>query len=641
LTAYTLGLEEARKERFSFIVEGETDLWTLRFTSFHGIGVPGADATRSILPEHVKGLDLLYVVREPDAGGDTLMRRVRARLDEIGWKGRALAISMPEGIKDLSALYLHCHRDANGPYGDIGMFLGQLDKAIVAGLPLEVDVVPEPAAAPAGKQYHLTSLGNSERLVDTFKDDLAHVHELGWLVWSGARWRMDPGAYLVQRMAKRVVQALHEEAQRRMDEAEDKEAMVEAVRLMRFAMACESFAKLEEMAKLAREVLYREPQEFDAHAMLFNVQNGTIDLTTGAMRPHDRADLITQLSPVTYDPKATAPTWERFIAEIMLGRPDLIAFLQRLVGYALTGDVAEEIFVVLYGGGSNGKTKFLETLRGLLGPDYARQCPVGTLLQKRDSAGGGSPSPDVARLRGARLATAVEPEKGRSLAEGVIKGMTGGDTQTARYLFRDFFEFRATFKLMLATNHKPKVPGGTLGMWRRIKLVPFEATFQGGNRDNQMGQKLLGELPGILNWAIAGTREWLARGLDEPAEVRQATEEYRQEEEVLGDFWSESCTFGPKLQVLSRALIEAYQRWCVTNGEKPLSTTAFGKLLTERGIKKDIVWDPVNKKSIQIYYGVDLSGPSSLSGLSGSEGMPGMDAKVDPDDAQNDLEPDC
>ena len=424
--------------------------------------------------------------------------------------------------------------------------------------------------------------------------------------WSGTKWSMDPGAYVVQRMAKRVIRALHEEAQRLMDGATTDESLAAATRLMRWALSCESNAKLDEMAKLSKEVVLRDAKDFDAQPMLFNCQNGTIDLRTGEQQPHDRADMITQLSPVVFDPAATAPTWVRFVSDIMLGRENLIGFLQRLVGHCLTGDISEQVFIVLYGIGANGKSTLLETLRALLGPEYARQCPVGTLLQKKDSASGGGPSPDIARLRGARLVTAAEPEKGRSLAEGIVKAMTGGDTQTARYLFKDFFEFTAAYKLMLSTNHKPRVSGGP-AIWRRVKLIPFEASFL-SNPDKTMGVRLLAELPGILNWALAGALEWQRRGgLDEPAEVKAATEEYRQEEETLGDFWSECCATGPKLQIVSATLIERYKDWCAVSGEKPMSNTAFGRVLADRGIKKELVWDGAKGKNVQVYKGISLS----------------------------------
>jgi putative DNA primase/helicase len=329
--------------------------------------------------------------------------------------------------------------------------------------------------------------------------------------------------------------------------------------------------------------------------LLLNVENGTLNLRTGELEKHKKEDYITRLAQVTYDPKATAPTWDRFLNEIMQENAALVEFLRRGIGYAATGSTEEQCLFILYGTGANGKSTFLNTLKALLG-DYSQQTPTDSLLVKRDGA---IPN-DLARLKGARLVTAIEAEDGKRLAESLVKQLTGGDTITARFLRQEFFEFEPTFKIFLATNHRPVIKGTDNAIWRRIRLIPFDVTFPEDQQDRHLSKKLMEELPGILNWVIHGCLDWREMGLDIPDKVLEATQGYREDMDVLGGFIGECCETGVRFTSRAKELYKRYEQWCADNGERPASNKKFGQSLIERGFEKD------RSKHGIIYYGIQL-----------------------------------
>jgi putative DNA primase/helicase len=423
----------------------------------------------------------------------------------------------------------------------------------------------------------LTDLGNAERLVRDHGADLRFLAPARqWLVWDGKRCARDETLEIFRR-AKDTVRGMYAEAAALADSSARKA-------LADHARKSESDYRIRAMIGRAESEpgITVVPSDLDQDPWLLNVENGAINLRTGELRPHRREDLITKLAHVTYNPKATAPRWRRFVREIMGGDPELVAFLQRAVGYSLTGDVREECLFLLYGMGSNGKSKFLETVRALVG-GYAKQADFGTFLEQRHDR----PRPDIARLCGARVVTAIEVGESGQLSDNVVKSLTGGDTITARELYAREFEFRPQLKLWFAANHKPAIRAADHAMWRRICLVPFTQTFNPPERDLLLAEKLRAELPGILRWALAGCREWRKQGLRPPAGVRVATEEYRVESDTIGAFVAECCDVDSKAQSPAGHLYKAYVTWAQENGERPVSGTAFGRRLTERGFGPD------------------------------------------------------
>ena len=419
---------------------------------------------------------------------------------------------------------------------------------------------------------HSTDLGNAQRLVRLHGEDLRYCYQLGWLVWDGRRWKRSEEGEIEQR-AKDTVRSIYTEAASCPDEATRKA-------LATHAKKSESEARIKAMISLAQS----EPgipiriDELDHNPWLLNVKNGTLDLKGGDLRDHRREDLITKVVTVAYDPKAVCPTWDEFQKRITGGDTELIKFKQKRLGYCLTGDISEQCMFIDHVPGSNGKTTEQRTVQRLLG-EYARQCPIETFLA---SKGDKIPN-DIARLKGARLVIAAETEVGRRLAESLVKQVTGGDTIAARFLHKEFFEFTPEFKLWLAVNHKPNIRGTDHAIWRRIRLVPFTVTIPVEEQDPGLADRLADEFPGILRWAVDGLALWHAERLGKPEAVREATEAYRTEMDILGSFLADCCEINPDGEVASKELYQAYGEWCEENGERPVSQKDFGMRLTERG----------------------------------------------------------
>jgi putative DNA primase/helicase len=433
----------------------------------------------------------------------------------------------------------------------------------------------------SGRQtLNLTDLGNGERLVRRHGDAIRHVTLWKrWQLWDECRWSADENVR-IERLAKQTVGDIWGEA---------KEATVKEERsdIIKHAIRSESDAAIRHMLAraAAEEGIAIRPRDLDRDPWLFNVENGTIELKTALLREHRREDLITKLAPVRYDPDAKCPTWLAFLERVMGGRSELVEFLKRAIGYSLTGDTREQCLFLLHGTGQNGKSTFLEILRALLG-DYAVQADFATFLDRKYEG----PRNDVARLFGARAVTSSEVGEGKRFNESLIKTLTGSDTIAARFLYSEAFEFRPQFKLWLAANHKPVIRGTDLAIWRRIRLVPFEVTIPESERDEQLTETLLHELPGILAWAVEGCQSWLESGLTMPDDVRCATQKYRDESDILGHFLSDCCeerrgessAYEP-----SGKLYEAYRRWATAGGEYVVTQTQFSRQLDERSFQAD------------------------------------------------------
>jgi putative DNA primase/helicase len=420
-----------------------------------------------------------------------------------------------------------------------------------------------------------TDLGNAARFGRDHQHQARHVHGLGWLTWDSMRWRPDQTGE-VERLARDTVRGIPAEATALSDPKERAE-------LLRWAAASEGRPRIEAMLKLAESELgiAAVPESFDRDIYSINTYSGVVNLRDGAVVASDPACNITKLAPVFYRPEALCPRWLTFLDRIMGGDLALIEFLQRAIGYSLTGDTTEQVVFMPYGTGANGKSTMLEVLRAILG-DYSMQTPAETLLTK--GQGGGIPN-DVARLRGARFVTAVETDDGRRMAEPLVKMLSGGDTITARFLHREFFEFKANFKLWLATNHKPVIRGTDWAIWRRIRLIPFNVTIPEAERDKHLTEKLVAESPGIFAWAVEGCRQWQRIGLAEPDSVKAATEGYRDEMDPLSDWIAERCVVAPELRGLG--LYSDYTEWAKANGRTALAGQAFSGQLERRGYARE------------------------------------------------------
>ena len=431
----------------------------------------------------------------------------------------------------------------------------------------------EKLTSPQGR----TDLANGKRFAGRFGDRVRWCHPWGkWLAWDGKRWKID-GVCRVERYGKAVGDRLWDELAEALTTL-DAKTLAEARSFCKYAAGANGVKNLLVMARSEPGIPVL-PEQLDTNPFLLNVRNGTLNLRTGGLKPHDREDYITKLCPVSYDAAAGCPVWEGFLGRVLDGNRELIAYLRRVVGYSLTGDVSEQCMWFLHGSGANGKSTFLRVLLDILG-DYAIQS-VAELFVSRSHE---SHPTERADLFGKRLVATIEVDQGKRIAESIFKQLTGGDKIRARRMREDFWEFDPTHKLYLAANHKPVVRGTDLAMWRRIKLVPFNVTIPPAEQDKSLPDKLRAELPGILAWAVRGCLEWQNEGLGEPAAVRAATEQYRSESDLLAAFLADRCVVGDKRKCKFADLYAAYKEW---SGDRQTTRPAFIDRLKERGLDNE------------------------------------------------------
>ena len=429
---------------------------------------------------------------------------------------------------------------------------------------------------PAGQGEHYTDMGNARRFIVQHVDMIRSVGgaRRPWFIWDGTRWTPDATGE-VMRMAKSTVRSLYAEAAQIVDEELRNN-------LLKHASKSEGSARVHALLDMAstEPEICQTYESFDADPWLFNVENGTLDLKKGKLLKHSKENLITKLAPVEFNPKAEAPRWVQFLHEVMKDDADLIEFLQRMVGYAMTGETREHVLFFCYGQGRNGKSTFLEILRELFG-DYSQQSDFTTFLAKK----GEGPRNDIAGMRGARLITAVEADHERGFDAVVLKQLTGGDTIRARKLYEEFFEFKPEHKLILAANHKPIVKDQTEAFWSRIKLIPFTVFFPYKDRDKKLKQKLRAELPGILNWALEGCMKWGKKGLGEPSAVKVATRSYREENDLLSEFLLQAAKFDKHSWTSAVEMYRVFGEWWNESRggrSSPLSMSWFIRAMNER-----------------------------------------------------------
>lgn len=542
------------------LVEGETDCLTCWHHGLPALGMPGKktwkrcrNAIGAKLLNDLKAIKV-YLWQEPDA--QSLPLEVATDLPEV------MVIPAPKEFKDLS--------EAHGQGREIKIIVEELKKQARP---------PEPPPI-AVEGLTLSDLGNARRLVALHGKDMHFCYlSKKWSVWTGKRWEVDNRGE-VERRAKQVVGAIYQEAAET-DNLKQREA------LGQWALRSEDKRRIQAMVTLAQSEpgIPILPQEFDASPWLCNCLNGTIDLHTGELLPHSREHHITCMAPVEHDRGARAQIWEKFVYQIMGDNVDVYEFVQRILGYALTGSTEEQCFFIFWGGGANGKSTLLNLVTRLLG-NYARNTPVETLLDKKK---GGEIPIDVARLDGPRLVTAKEVDRGRRLSESLIKELTGQDTVTARFLYGEYFDFVPRFKLFLCTNHKPIIRGTDNAIWRRIKLIRFPVQFPEDQWDRELPDKLWAEAPGILNWLVEGCLGWQNVGLDVPEEVRETTAEFRAEMDMLADFLADRCIIAPDNSAWAKGLYESYEDWAEDQGlseKERMRQRSFGMSLSERGFRR-------------------------------------------------------
>jgi len=422
-----------------------------------------------------------------------------------------------------------------------------------------------------------TDSTNAMRLVTEFGRDIRYnAAWKKWVVWNGKYWEMDEGGALIHEKGLVMVRNIYDELLKTADYRE-------RIDIEKAAVQSESVRRRKAFVEAATWIkdLNIKTDQLDHNPWLLNVTNGTIDVLTGEFREHRQEDMITKIANVEFDAKADCPMWKQFIREIMDYRTEIIKFIQISAGWALSGDISEQTMFILFGSGANGKSTFLNTIMYLLG-DYAIASPTETFMRKNSDQN----TNDIARLRGTRFVTTTEAEQGRRLSEPLIKKITGNDQMTARFLYGEFFNFTPTFKIFMATNHKPVIKGTDYGIWRRIKLIPFLSRIPEEKQDKHLELKLRAETSGILNWLLEGTALWKKEGLKAPSAILNATDEYREEMDIIGNFLKDSCIQRQDMTIRIRELYKAYADWCDQNNEHAVSERILSMRLKEMGYQQ-------------------------------------------------------
>ena len=440
----------------------------------------------------------------------------------------------------------------------------------------------------------LTDGGNRDRLINRYGKQILYVPEQGWRIWDNIRWSVD-SANSITEMALNTARVIRAEEQTGVI---DRSGVDKAEK---WSFASEGLQKIKAMIQLAQshpEVIC-SVNDLDTHQFLFNATNSTIDLLTGEPVDPDPVHRLTQVSNMKFDPEAKCPKWIEFTKQI-LPDPDVVKHLQRYLGLSLSGDMTAEAMFILFGEGANGKSILLEVLAHLMG-DYLSNAPAHTFLT---SSRNEAIRNDLAMLRSARLVTVSETNKGSMLDESVIKRTVSGDQETARFLHKEFFTFKPQYKILLATNNKPEIQGGTHGTWRRLHLIEFGVKFgseghpKAGKKD-EIVANLKAEGSGILNWLIEGFKDYRKFGMDQPKAVSEATRSYREDQDPLVDFISSCCNTNNDLTISTNDLREAYNKY--TGDDK--NAVWFGRTMSEHGYKVS----RTGSVRMRVYKGISLN----------------------------------
>ncbi len=432
-------------------------------------------------------------------------------------------------------------------------------------------------------------IGNARRLVNAYGEVVRFQSQRkSWLMWDDTRWKSDETGKIMQ-YAKDVALQMTDQLEKRVGGLDSK-----------WVSDSRKYERLRAMISLAAPDVAVTADELDADPWLFNCENGTLDLRTGDLLPHDPSKLITKLAPVRYDPNATCPLFMQFLNEVFCGDLELIEFVQRFLGHCLTGDISEQYLPIFYGEGGNGKSVLLDTVAALMG-DYAATAPPSLLTVKRNEE---HPT-EIADLAGRRLVVASETEQGAELRMQLVKRLTGDEKLKARHMRCDFFEFARTHKTILVTNNLPVLREDTEAVWRRLRCVPFNYIVPAEKRDPKLLLKLRAESAGILRWLVRGCQAWRRDGLPTASAITIVTSELRNSAGGLDAFIEENCVRQVDGFVPSARLLASYEKWCEARNVTPVRGRAWGAALHKIGCRDD------KYKMIRGWFGISMRGNDS------------------------------
>lgn len=552
---------------YCFVVEGEIDCMSVDECGFACIGLGSASNIRKIFESDTSGTVLILALDNDKAGIKAV-----AELEKLCEENRTPYITAPDdlwgGCKDANDLLMKDRQTLIDNLQALSERATMLDKNKWHS---EHDLT----ISENSKEIHtLDDTGNAQRMYDICGDVMRYCYtDRRWLFYRDGKWHYDVKGGIFT-WADRVLESMKKEL--KLWAEHEGGAMFEDFK--KHMKKTRSNNSKKAMIKEMEHLVAVSPNELDADRLLVNVQNGVLNLNDMTLSEHKPDFLMTRISGTSMPDTPKKPVlWLKFLDQIFNGDKELIRYIQKALGYSLSGDTSEQCAFFLYGTGRNGKSTFLEVVRKIMG-DYATNIQPESIMIKANTNTANS---DIARLKGARFVTSVEPNEGMRLNEGLLKQLTGDDMITARKLYGDEFEFYPEFKLWMATNHKPTIRGTDLGIWRRIHIIPFNVTIPECAVDKNLPNKLMQELPDILAWITEGYKLWKYEGLHKPKVIEDAVEEYRNEMDVISAFLaSDYVVQGGEVKALT--LYAVYCQWCSESNEYKMSSTKFGLEIAKR-----------------------------------------------------------
>lgn len=443
--------------------------------------------------------------------------------------------------------------------------------------------------------------GRGLRMRDQFATVLKfNAVDKKWFFFNGSYWQEDIGNQRVELAAERVANSIKKEKPELSfsTKTDEDKAMNEWYRFQKDSRS--HMAKMHMIDEFKKYVIVKHG-EFDKEDMLLNTESGYVDLSNGELHDHDIDKKFSHQTLAEYSDNVDAPLWDKFLNQIFNSDEELIHYVQKAIGYSFTGSVDEQCLFILNGRGRNGKSVFSNVVSDVAG-NYAKQMNVQTIVAKKNQSG--SANSDIARLEGARIVTSSELNEGDRFDESLVKQLTGGDKILARFLYGSEFEYKPKFKIWMATNHLPIIRGTDDGIWRRIKIIPFNIQIPKEKVDKKLEYKLKAEYTGILNWIVQGAIMWQQEGLEDPEAVRQVIETYRAEMDPLDAFLEECCTTGQNYSIKARDMYDAYHEWAKESEEYKMSLNKFGREMSKKLLR-------VKKRDGWHYVGLKLKEPDS------------------------------
>ncbi len=572
-----------------FICEGEKDIESLRKIGLLATTNPGgALAWQDDYAKFLNDYRSVVVLPDNDERGRTWSQTVRKSLQK-------------ERIPEIRIIEL----PGLAEHGDVSDYLdgdGSKQKLLTLvkdRLPIKSDIETDLL----GDRFFATDVFNANRFVKKYSNKVKYCPKVGWLFYDGKRWNRDTGQLTAEKFARKTATDLYTLIRKTDKQGEQNE-------IFKWFIRSQTERKIKAILGLGRsyDEIVTSLEDLDTEPYLFNCDNGTINLRTQQFREHRPGDMITQLAPVTYDLKASYLLWLTCLNTWMRGDTDKIEYLQRLMGMCLTGDTSARRFPVFHGSGRNGKSIFLDTVSGLMG-DYAYAAPEDLLAEKDYR----SHPTEIASLLGKRLVTLDETAPNMKLRLPLVKRMTGDQMMTARFMRQDAFSFKITSKMILSTQHLPRITEITHAIWDRVHLVPwsYRITEEEEIPKMELLSQLRSQWPGILNWLLEGCRKWQEEGslLRPPDSIKTATEEYRKASDILAEFVEETVRFNmpEESRIKKIKLYKLYRQYAKNHEiEHPISDRKFTEYFRTKGVRDKQQW--TEGKNVKVWYGIGLQG---------------------------------